>query len=331
MSNFYDDWLSYWDKSVTARKHARKVIHEEEIRWVTTRQDAKVGLLVAPETGFKTWGTVSMVAEIPPGWHTGEHAHGEEAIYVVSGQGFSVVNGVRYDWANGSTLWIPFGARHQHFNAGPEPARYYSIMAVHLEYFLGLHKMDQSGEHGRSEVLPDAPRSTTGLDARGRRIVLKWEEAPRRVGSEDESTKNRPARSPVMGEEAYQVTRATHHSLFIDFMRPGAGVGFQNREVEISGILSDKPRSRGGKHAHMEAILYILEGEGHSIVDGERIPWKKGTCFHIQGPQTVHQHFNTGHTQSQMLRAASGVRMNFFQQVAQERFPYLWFEPHDDQ
>lgn len=44
------------------------------------------------------------------------------------------------------------------------------------------------------------------------------------------------------------------------------------------------------------------------------------TCFHIQGPQTVRQHFNTGNVQSQMLRAAAGVRMNFFRQVAQERF-----------
>jgi len=328
MSNFYDEWLSHWDRSVEDRKRARKVIHEEEVQWVTTRQDARAGLLVAPETGFKTWGTVSMVAEIPPGWHTGEHAHGEEAIYMLGGAGFSVINGMRYDWATGSTLWIPFGGRHQHFNTGAEPVRYYSIMAVHLESFVGLHKLEQFSEHGVSEVLPDVPRSTTGLDARGRRIALKWEEAPRRAGSEDDAAKGRGDHQPIAGDEAYQVTSHTHHALFIDFMRPGAGVGFQNREVEISGILSDRPHSRGGKHAHMEAILYILEGEGHSIVDGEHIPWKKGTCFHIQGPQTVHQHFNTGPVESQMLRAAPGVRMNFFQQVAQERFPYLWFEAH---
>jgi quercetin dioxygenase-like cupin family protein len=312
MSDFCDEWLGHWDESVGESKRARRMIHEEEIQWVATRRDAKVGLLVAPETGFKTWGTVSMIAEIPPGWHTGEHAHGEEAIYIVSGQGLSVVNGVRYDWANGSTLWIPFGARHQHFNAGSEPARYYSIMAVHLERFLGLHKLEQFSDHGRSEVLPDLPSSDSGFDAQGRRIVLKWDEAPRRVGSEDDGAKKRAGQALVTGDEAYNVTRATHHALFIDFMRPGAGLGFQNREVEISGILSDKPRTRGGKHAHMEAILYILEGEGHSIVDGEHIPWKKGTCFHIQGPQTVHQHFNTGDVQSQMLRATAGVRMNFF-------------------
>ena len=330
VSTFYDEWLRSWDRAVEERKRARKVIHEDEIQWVTTIQDAKVGLLAAPETGFRTWGTVSMVAEIPPRWHTGDHAHGEEAIYIVGGTGFSVVNGTRYDWAKGSTLWIPFGARHQHFNTGTEPVRYYSVLAVHLESYIGLHKLEQFSEHGPTNGLPEAARSETGLDTQERRIVLRWEEAPRRRGSEDEGGKRRAGRESVSGEEAYNITRATHHSLFIDFMRPGAGVGFQNREVEISGILSDEPRSRGGKHAHMEAILYILEGEGHSIVDGERIPWRAGTCFHIQGPQTVHQHFNTGDVPSQMLRAAAGVRMNFFQQVARERFPYLWFEPHGE-
>lgn len=330
MFTFYDEWLTSWDTSVEERKRARKVIHEDEIQWATTRQDAKIGLLAAPETGFKTWGTVSMIAEIPQGWHTGEHAHGEEAVYIVRGAGFSVINGVRYDWAKGSTLWIPFGARHQHFNTDTEPVRYYSVMAVHLERYLGLHKMEQFSEHGPSSGVPDGPRSATGFDAQGRRIVLKWEEAPRRTGSEDDKAKKRLGHEPVTGEDAYNITRSTHHSLFIDFMRPEAGLGFQNREVEISGILSDAPQSRGGKHAHMEAILYILEGEGYSIVDGERISWKAGTCFHIQGPQTVHQHFNTGDVPSHMLRAAAGVRMNFFQQIARERFPYLWFEPHGD-
>ena len=103
---------------------------------------------------------------------------------------------------------------------------------------------------------------------------------------------------------------------------------FANQELEISGILSDDPHSHGGRHAHMEAILYILQGEGYSIMDGEKVPWKKGTCFHVQGPQTMHQHFNTSDVPSHMLRAAPGVRRNFVQPLARERFPYLWFEEH---
>jgi quercetin dioxygenase-like cupin family protein len=275
-----------------------------------------------------------LIAEIPVGWHTGEHAHGEEAIHILHGEGFSVVNGTRYDWAKGSTLWMPFGARHQHFNTGPTVARYYSVMAPHLERFLGLHRTEQFSACGPSGSLPAAPRSPTGLDGSGLRIVLRWEEAPRRTGKEDGRSRRRLLRRlralalGVLAQNASAVTGPPHHSLYIDFMRHGTG--FQNREVEISGILSDRPRTHGGKHAHMEAILYILQGEGYSIVDGEKIPWKKGTCLHIQGPQTVHQHFNTSDVDSQMLRAASGIRVKYFQHVAQERFPYLRLEPGSD-
>jgi len=64
------------------------VIPEEEVEWVRTQQDCRAGLPIATETGFRTWGTVSMISEIPVGWHTGEHAHGEEAIHIVGGEGF---------------------------------------------------------------------------------------------------------------------------------------------------------------------------------------------------------------------------------------------------
>jgi len=103
---------------------------------------------------------------------------------------------------------------------------------------------------------------------------------------------------------------------------------FHNREIVLSGVISDDPHTHSGRHAHMEAILYILQGEGYCMVDGEKVPWKKGTCLQVQGPQTMHQFFNTGDIPSRMLRGAAGVRMNFFQQLARERFPYLWFEGH---
>jgi len=101
---------------------------------------------------------------------------------------------------------------------------------------------------------------------------------------------------------------------------------FRAREVEITGILCDEPELHSGKHAHMEALLYVLQGEGYSIVDDEKIPWKKGTLFHVQGPQTVHQHFNTGQVESQHLRIHFGLRSHFFQPIAKRVFPYRYFE-----
>ncbi len=328
MANFYEDWLKFWDVTAEEKRRARKWIHEEEVQWVRTPQDSKVGLLVSPETGFRTWGTTSMIAEIPVGWHSGKHQHGEEGIYVVEGQGFSVVDGVKYAWGKGSTLWMPFGSEHQHFNTGRVPVRYYSVMAIHLERYLGLAKLTQLEETGATEVLPQPPVSANGLDAKGRRIVLTWEDAPKVYSGAE--TYQATGRAQTATDEAARATRgAAHHSFWVHMMRPETG--FQNKEIQISGILSDAPGQHGGKHSHMEALLYILQGEGYSIVDGEKVPWKKGTCFHVQGPQTTHQHFNESKTEeSHMLRSAPGVRMFFMQEAADGMFPYLWWEPRSD-
>ena len=328
MATFYDEWLGFWSQATEKRRRARKVIHEEELTWVKTPQDARIALLVAPETGFATWGTASMVAEIPVGGYTGEHAHGEEGIYIVDGEGCSIVDGARYDWAKGSTLWMPFGARHQHFNRGPVAARYYSYMAIHLEHAFGLAQLEQFSECGPTGRVPDVPLSASGLDQQGRRIVLRWEDAPRRRGTEAGAHSRRDGEVPLKADAAMQAQGASNHSLFIDFMGfVGRGrQDFQNMEIEITGILSDEPSAHGGKHAHMEATLYIIQGEGYSEVDGEKVPWKPGSCVHIQGPQTVHQHFNTGRVPTYQLRCSPGIRTHFFQKIAKERFPYLWFE-----
>jgi len=44
-----------WDQATAGKKRARKVTHEEDVHWVETVQDFKVGLLIAPELGFRTW------------------------------------------------------------------------------------------------------------------------------------------------------------------------------------------------------------------------------------------------------------------------------------
>ena len=316
MANFYDRWLNLWDEAEQERRDARKFIHEEEVEWTSTPQDTKVGLLVAPETGFRTWGTETLIAEIQPGWHTGKHSHGEEGIHIVEGKGFSIINGARYDWAKGTTLWIPFGAEHQHFNTGDDTARYFSLMSLSLEHLAGVAKVEQLEVCGPTDTIVDAPVSTSGFDADERRIRLWWNEAPKVAGSAESHEHSGEVWAP-------QAARG-HHAFWVDFMRPENGC--KNAEIEIRGILSDAPHTSGGKHAHIEAILYILQGEGYSEVDGETIPWKKGTCFHVQGPQTMHQHFCTSDEPSHMLRSAPGLRASFYQSIAKERFPKLWYE-----
>jgi len=53
------------------------------------------------------------------------------------------------------------------------------------------------------------------------------------------------------------------------------------------------------------------------------VEWKKGSLVHVQGPQTQHQHYNDTEKPNAQLRLAPGLRFNFFQEIARERFPYL--------
>jgi quercetin dioxygenase-like cupin family protein len=326
---FYDEWLGMWSQATEEKARARKVTHEEDIQWVETVQDYRVGLLIAPELGFRTWGTESLIAEIPAGCHTGKHKHGEESIHIVDGTGFSIVSGVRYDWKKNSTLQIPFGAEHQHFNTGNTTARYFSAMSVHLEYFCGIHRHTQFEERGEIRSLPSVPPSMNGFDERGRRICLQIEEAPVRLGGEGPAggvPVIEPGKPLVVGtlDGMQALGGMVHKAKLVNFMRIGKpNNGFQAFETEISGILTDAPHEYGGTHAHMEAHLYILDGEGHSVVDGESIPWKKGSAFQVVGPQTVHQHVNDSDVESQMLRVAFGIRY-FFEAAAKEEFPYLF-------
>src|SRR5689334_14455578 len=110
-SNFYDSWLELTEKAQREQQAARKAISPQELDWLTTRQDARAALLISSENGFRTWGTTTMIAEIPVGWKTGAHSHGEEGIFIHHGHGCSIIDDERFDWTAGDCLWIPYGAR----------------------------------------------------------------------------------------------------------------------------------------------------------------------------------------------------------------------------
>lgn len=52
------------------------------------------------------------------------------------------------------------------------------------------------------------------------------------------------------------------------------------------------PGSKSQKHGHQNtALLFVLEGRGYDISDGERVDWEEGDVC-LVAPGTVHQHFN---------------------------------------
>lgn len=318
MANFYDEWFSLWDKSQKEKHKARKSISLEELKWARTKQDFKAALLVAPETGFKTMGGVTMRAEIPRGWKTGKHSHGEEAMYIIEGTGCSIINGQRYNWEEGACVRIPFGAVHQHFNTGDKPVEYFSAFAPHLEGFLSLAKFSHLEDCEEYARVPESASPIEDHDQNGRRIVLHTIDA--KVGHHGEERER--VKDGYSESHPHQMHKVQHGKIT---RMMGSYPDFVGEEVEITDVFFDKPHTASEKHAHMEAILHILQGEGYSMIDGEKIPWKPGTTIHVQGPQTVHQHFNTSDVESQQLRTHFVIR-KVYQPIVKDVFPYLYFE-----
>ena len=327
MSDFYSKWLGYWKEEKEEKRKSRISISEEDLQWVRTVQDREAALICDRSIGFFTAGN-AMVARIPKGWHTGKHSHGEEAIYIVGGSGFSVVDDKRYDWDDSSCLFMPFGSVHQHFNTGDKEVKYYSVMGLELERFAGLAKIVQYEEAGETPmgVIEGIEKAESEVHPEYGRIVLRFkdsivvqakDQAAKAAARTDEFALSQAKETKVAGAKG-------HHSRVINFMVPEAG--FKTREVEMTGFLCDAAGMPTGRHGHMEAVIYVVQGEGHSILDGERIDWKKGSLIHVQGPQTVHQHFNTGKVESLLLRTHFGLRAHYYQPIAKRVFPYLYFE-----
>jgi len=324
------------------RRDARRSLHEEELRWVSTAQHPRVALALSEETGFASWGLETAVVEIPEGWHTGRQRRGEEAVYVVAGRGFAAVDGVRYDFESGATLGIPYGASRQLFNTGVGPVRLVSATPYPLERFLGVDLLEQLEEHGPTEALAERPVSEDGRDARGRRVRLRWEDALWRDGTigwrarleawlrggVDLWAGPHPEEKPrAFGDDARIASRIGHHGAWVLLMGGVGERGFPLRLVRMSGFLIEEPGTRSGRHTHAEAVLYVVQGEGHSVLDGRPIPWRAGTTLHVPGPRTEHQHFNTGGAPAFLLRIASGLRSTVDASIEDVR-PELWFEAH---
>jgi quercetin dioxygenase-like cupin family protein len=61
-------------------------------------------------------------------------------------------------------------------------------------------------------------------------------------------------------------------------------------------VFTHEVRTQSGKHRHQGGlVIYVIDGYGYSIVDGERVDWKKGdlVLLPMRENGVEHQHFNS--------------------------------------
>lgn len=65
--------------------------------------------------------------------------------------------------------------------------------------------------------------------------------------------------------------------------------------LEDWNVFVHRIRKQGGKHVHQGGtVIFVLEGKGYSIVDGNRVDWEAGDLIMlpIKPGRVEHQHFN---------------------------------------
>ncbi len=132
----YDYGVRALAEKMQQKAEGKVIIKGKEISYEQNRQGVIKYLLHR-----KDWDRHSV-----PGWHvfinrikvhSGKHVHqGGLSIFVLDGKGYTVVDGVRYDWEEGDLIVLPVkpgGIEHQHFNEDPnKPAEWLAFIYHHM-------------------------------------------------------------------------------------------------------------------------------------------------------------------------------------------------------
>lgn len=309
--NNYEALLQSREEFISRGYQGEVVVDCTKREWEYTRQGIARYLLSPfkfPNTVLQDW--FMFVHDIKT--QSGKHTHqGGLVIYVLEGAGWSVVDGVRWDWQEGDLLLLPIkqgGVEHQHWNAKP------GVSCKWLA-FIHLPTWDLvSSELVQNEVSPDwqtmyggsgggggetrgntpVPEREAGLDqsviaggAPGGQATIYDQLIALRDHQRTELKENLVIRGDDMPWEINP--HGQMKWLLHPFMpnQPLRSLIFYEQRIE--------PKSHSGRQLYQGGVIfYVRQGRGHTRIDGVVHAWKQGDV--IQLPMRVHgvvfQHFN---------------------------------------
>jgi quercetin dioxygenase-like cupin family protein len=97
-------------------------------------------------------------------------------------------------------------------------------------------------------------------------------------------------------------------------------VSFKNTPLQQWRVFIHDIKTRSGKHRHQGGlVIYVLEGKGYSIVDGERYDWAKGdlVLLPMKPGGVEHQHFN-GEPEKRPAKWVAFINLPIHEHVASD-------------
>ena len=266
--DFYSDWLAASERNEQDTNHSPVVARGRELTWIETPNDYRIAMLIGRQVGFPTQGTNLCKVVIPAGHHSGRHRHGEEAIHILSGEGFIVVDGRRYDFHTGTTIHIPYAADHQLFNTGSDDVSYVSASAIDLDLYVKLGRLEQLEEKGANEPGFESrfPAEDGQFDTEGRRIALHLEDAPDEQKRREEARRLAAERGEAVSGHGHGHGDGHGHGHGHGHGDVHGGDGANGHAVEEELSAREKRVAGGGRanNPHRHGAIYILMGGGES-------------------------------------------------------------------
>ena len=78
-------------------------------------------------------------------------------------------------------------------------------------------------------------------------------------------------------------------------LRTYLGLTIKDTPLQNWIVFTHEIRTLSGKHRHQGGlVIYVIDGRGYSVVDGERVNWEKGdlVLLPLREKGVEHQHFN---------------------------------------
>ena len=136
--SYYDALFKMRDEYRRRAEEGVSVVPGDQLPWEITRQGKLKWFLHPAKTDTVIKNLLVWEQEIPAGSRTGkQHLPGGVAHYILAGAGYSIIDGVRYDWKEGDGIGLPVNPRGvvcQHFNGSTDgPARLLAVMPNLIE------------------------------------------------------------------------------------------------------------------------------------------------------------------------------------------------------